>query len=414
MKGKLSMKETNGKKGSLAEQLENRRWPEAAQGVITGDYDMSPYVREGRVFSRALRIHQQVSEPIPAGESAVTSLCTGKNGKIYGATSGKQSHLFYYDPSPAGDGIVDLGVLEGVKAVRRALADSGEGRIFAGASEVEDPKGEGALYEHETKDDYSDEFRSLGGETRKLLVPVKGECIAALCADTKRKMLYGISSKTGTFFRYDYVRGTVKSFGPVSKDRAFSRCLVMDEEGNVYGTHSLGTLWHYSPEDEQVVDLEVRIPSVAGREFYNALDSAVYEPNTGLIYGAGTADGVLFTFDPETLDVCSLGKVTAEPRVRAITATPDGRVFGISGCEEGMGHLFCYQPLRHELTDLGILFASSEVFRRGFEFDAACCGKNGELYFGEAEREGHLFLYFPSIPDLSALAGGGCSCDCEH
>jgi len=139
----------------------------------------------------------------------------------------------------------------------------------------------------------------------------------------------------------------------------------------------------------------VKIPTIAGREFYNRLDSAVLNEYDGCIYGAGTADGVLFRFDPSTFEFRALGKATAEARVRAITCAPDGRVFGISGEVGGMGHLFCYDPHKHELRDLGLMIAASEIWRRGFEFDAACTGQNGELYFGENEREGHLFLYFP-------------------
>jgi hypothetical protein len=189
---------------------------------------------------------------------------------------------------------------------------------------------------------------------------------------------------------------SVELLGRVSKDNRFSRCLVIDGEGNVYGTHSLGTLFRYTPANNKVEDLDVRIPSLMGREYYNALDSAVYEPKTGMIYGAGTADGLIFSFEPQTLRFRSLGKASPEPRVRAMAAGLDGRIFGIAGDADGMGRLFCYDPTRHELAELGIMLAASEVWRRGFEFDAACTGKNGEIYFGENERDGHIFMYFPA------------------
>lgn len=383
------------KPAELEQQLKTRKWPDEVRGVIIGDYDNSPYVREGRVFSRALRMHQQVSEPIPAGESAVTSLCRGTSGRIYGATSGTKSHLFFYDPSPVGDGVVDIGAIDGVRAVRRCLVSAHDQRIFFAASEV-DGKADGKLYVYDTSADYSDEFRIAKSKIQPLATPVKGECIAALCCDLVRKVIYGVSQRTGTLFAYDYHANKTTRFGQVSKDAAFSRCLVIDSAGNVFGTHSLGTLFRFSPEKQQVEDLGIRIPSVAGRDFYNQLDSAVYDPLSGLIYAGGTADGVLFSLNPETLEMRSIGKVIAEPRVRAIAAAPDGRIFGVSGYEDGMGHLFCYDPVRHELKDLGIMIAASEVWRRGFEIDAACTGLNGEIYFGENERDGHLFMYFPA------------------
>jgi len=382
---------------ALEQELSTREWPAEVKDAIIGDYDKSPYVREGRVFTRALRLHQMISEPIPAGESAVTSLCTGDNGIIYGATSGRRSHLFYYDPSPLADSVVDLGVLPGVLAARRTIA-AAPGFVFVGASEIENPAEGGAIFVHETEKDASDEFRATKGPTRKLIVPVQGEGIAALCCDSTDLIVYGVSSVTGTFFSYDYREERLELHGAVSKDKAFSRCLVMDGVGHVYGTHSLGTLFRFNIFFRSIEDLGVKIPTVAGREFYNQLDSGVHDPHTRRIYGGGTADGVLFWFDPDTLETRSLGKVIAEPRVRAIATAPDGRIFGVAGCEDGMGHLFVHDPKRCETRDLGLMFAASEIWRRGFEFDAACTGPNGEIYFGESEREGHLFMYFPAYP----------------
>lgn len=393
--------------GPLAESLKGRSWPRNPEQQVTGEYDQAPWVKTGRVFTRALRMHQQLSEPIPDGESAITSLCVGKNGMIYGATSGRRSHLFYYDPSPTGDGVVDIAVVPGVTDVRRGLVSIGA-KIYLAATATTDPEG-GAIFVHDTAPDYQDEFRAYRDEMqaersnlKRLVVPVEGEGIAALCADPERAILYGLSSVTGTFFEYDLGRGEVELFGRVSRDGAFSRMLVADGAGCIYGTSSLGTLFRYSPAIRHVEDLEIRIPTVAGREFYNALDSAVFEPVSGLIYGAGTADGVIFILDPRTLETRALGKVIAEPRVRAMTAALDGTVYGIAGCEEGMGHLFRYDPKKGELRDFGILMAASEVWRRGFEFDAACTGLDGTLYFGESERDSHLFLYFP--PQTAASA----------
>lgn len=386
---------------ATADSLASRVWPRNAEDVVLGDYVDAPWVKSGRVFTRALRLHQQVSEPIPAGESAITSLAVGRNGKVYGATSGRRSHLFFYDPAPAGDGVYEIGVLDGVTDVRRCLVAVSD-NIYVGASATTDAAG-GAIYLHDTCPDSMDEFRAFKGAIRRLVVPVKGEAIAALCAAPGEQLLYGVSSRTGTFFEYDIKSGKVERLGQVSKDAAFSRTLVADAEGYVYGTHSLGTLFRYSPYTRTVEDTGIRIPTVAGRELYNQLDAAVCDERTCIIYGAGTADGVIFSFDTNTMQTRSIGKVIAEPRVRALTLGNDGHLYGIAGCEDGMGHLFRYDTTRSELLDLGIMLAASEVWRRGFEFDAACTGHDGTIYFGESERESHLFLYFPPTPALARM-----------
>lgn len=393
----MGMNEGNTQVGTALEQeLLQRKWPEPTVGIPEGDYLTSLYVKVGRVFTRALRLHQQVSEPIPAGESAVTALLRSNNQKIYGATSGKRSHLFFYDTEPSGDGVVDMGVLAGVKGVR-GLAEPKPGMIIVAASEMEDPAASGPLFVHDTAEDLSDEFHSFFGGINQLAVPVDGECVVALVGDPVRHCAYGLSSVTGTLFRYDAETGSVTRLGPVSPDAVFSATLVLDADGNVFGARSFGTLFRYLPEKNQIEDLGIRIPSVAGRQFYNKLDSAVLQSSTGLIYGAGSADGTLFCFDPKTLDIRSLGKATAAPGVRALAAGADGRIYGISGTSDGMGHLFRYDPKRAELLDLGIMLAASEIWRRGFEFCSACTGKDGEIYFGETEWESHLFIYFPPI-----------------
>jgi hypothetical protein len=165
----------------------------------------------------------------------------------------------------------------------------------------------------------------------------------------------------------------------------------------VYGAKALGELFRYDPEQDALSALGVRIPSVAGRQFYNRLDSAALDEDTDVIYGGGSADGCLFAFDPTTATVTSLGKVAAEPRVRCMTVGLDGRVYGIAGDRDGMGHLFRYDPETRELVDLGIPYSGMDRVWHGYEFDAACTGEFGEIYLGESDRVSHLFLYFPPV-----------------
>ena len=69
------------------------------------------FITEGSLSYREL-CHYNVSEPIPDGESTITALLYHPGmKKVYGATSGLRSHLFYYDPSPAAEHVVDIGLL---------------------------------------------------------------------------------------------------------------------------------------------------------------------------------------------------------------------------------------------------------------------------------------------------------------
>ena len=390
----------------LKRELRRREWPVRPQDTA---YSASTYVSEGRLFTRALQLRQDLSEPIPPGECAITSLVATPRGTVYGATSGARAHLFRYSGSSGDDGVYDLGVIEGARAVRRSLVAGPHGTVLGGISESADGKREGGLF---TIRGWRRPRAGHGGHGRRrrpsehpprppgvevLPAPVSGECVAAMAADRARGVAYGLSSKSATLFSVDMTTDEVRIKGRATTDVNYSHILVADRRGNIYGAGPLGRLFRYNAETDEIEQLALSLPTVAGREFYNRMDSAALDPATGLIYGGGSADGVIFVFDPEQMTIRSLGKVVAEPRCRAITVGLDGRVYGVVGEAGGMGHLFCYDPLAQELRDLGIPFATSERSWHGYEFDAACTGPNGEIYLGESDRISHLFIYFPPI-----------------
>jgi hypothetical protein len=383
---------------NIVEHLRQRTWPTRPEKVNMGDYGVGTFVREGHVETRALQRHQNLSEPIPPGECAITSLCRAKGGVIYGATSGRRAHLFSYNPGPGQDSVVDLGVLPGAREVCRSLVATDDGRVIGGVTVADESAPGGYLFA------YPRRTKEGEGFVDRLATPVEGEGIACLVIDNDFDRLYGLSTVTGTFFMYDLEDGTVTCRGPVDETNTFSQTLVLDNAGNVYGAKSLGELFRYepdseftSPPDAGVTPLGVRIPSVAGRSYYNRLDSAVLDEGTGLIYGGGSADGVLFVFNPKTFTMTALGKAAAAPRVRCMTVGLDGRVYGVAGERDGMGRLFRYDPETRELTDLGIPYSGMDRVWHGYEFDAACTGEWGEIYLGESDRVSHLFLYFPPV-----------------
>ena len=89
---------------------------------------------------------------IPDGESGITSLAVAPNGYVYGATSGKRSHLFVLIPR---HGYVEpLGVIPGATAVANALAISDMGDVYVGTSP------DGHLLKYTPKDEFNQKIRS--------------------------------------------------------------------------------------------------------------------------------------------------------------------------------------------------------------------------------------------------------------
>lgn len=390
----------------LKKELKNRKWPEKVP-MPMNEEEYNPFVNEGHMVNRLLRVHKSVSEPLPAGECAITSLCCGSNGKIYGATSGTRSHLFYYDPAPYADGICDIGIVEGARNVNKSLVASDEGLLFGGVSEGVSAGSDGYLFCYNPAQDVMTESSTVHGVIERLLVPVPGEYVAALAIDNRRKVIYGLSRPGSHLFAYDIRRKKVSVKGQIDKEGRFSPVLVIDGAGNLYAAGALGSLFKYDPVSDSLAKLPAVVPALAGRNLYNGLDSAVFNEFDGAIYGGTSADGLLFAFIPETGTIQTLGKPAAENGCPALTVGNNGQVYGICGVKDGMARLFRYNPFSRSLDDLGLPLASSEEFWHGYEFSSACTGPFGEIYLGESDRISHLFIYFPVIPKRSSRSEYG-------
>lgn len=412
--------------------LENKKWPipppeeERFKGEnirkllkLRLEYEKSVFVSEGHIEVRRLG-PAAFTKPISPGESAITALTKYSDGKIYGGTSGKKAHLFFYDPSPDADTVVDISTV-GDSISITSLVSQDNGYIF-GSTASEERDGVifcyipcGAKKEEKFNCGSFEDIRKIwdtpvedqifhsivdpchsAGEIKVLTAPIKGEGIASLVIDNTRNLLYGLSNKKGIFFIYDILEKKTRVITQVDSLNEFSPSLIIDKEENVYGVGVMGKLFKYNPEEDTLKKLNVSIPSLKGRELYNRVDSWKLDDCTGAIYG-GTIDGILFRFEPDKEKIISLGKPIDQCRIRAITIGNDGRVFGIAGEPGGCAHLFSYDPEIHELRDLGVPLATVETPWYGYEFKSAVTGKDGEIYFGESDRISHLFIYHPRI-----------------
>ncbi|UCH33602.1 MAG: hypothetical protein JSV65_13660 [Armatimonadota bacterium] len=354
------------------------------------DYSRDVYVHEGTVQVRPLG-RKSLTRPIPPGECAIAALVCDQRGRIYGATSGRRAHLFRYDPGPMGDCVMRIGVI-GEEWATTALA--AHGKFVFGATGAA-PGGGGWLFRYDTSRDSVGDYGYGRGEIEMLCQPLDGEAIAGIALDAARERIHGIGAKSGVFFSYDIAAGEVTKVGAATEAGVVSSPLIVTGDA-VYGVVEQGRMFRFDLATEGLDRLDVFIPSLAGLEHYNRLDSAAADPVTGVVYG-GTRDGLVFSFDPESMSFVALGKPVAQPGLRALTVGADGRVFGVGGDPGGMAHLFCYDPETRDLRDLGIPMATSERYWHGYEFGAACTGRFGEIYLGESDRISHLFIYHPPI-----------------
>lgn len=407
--------------------LQDRKWPAPLQedprfkgeGIkkflqLRAMYEKSAFVSEGHVQVRQLGPASFV-KPIPAGESAISALVRHRNGRIYGGTSGKRAHLFAYDPGPDADVAFGVGMVGENLRITGLVADE---RIY-GAAESDEKgflfsyspcevlmkdldvtgKGKREIFDLPVEDQM---FHSIvdpchaEGKTEILTQVSDQEGIASLVFDSQRKIIYGLTSKSGSFFSYSLSSGKLSMKGQVDPILEFSRKLAVDSTGTVYGAASCGQIFKYCPDAGRLELTSLAAPSLKGREAYNRVDSWALDERDGILYG-GTIDGILFEFNPQTGKIRCIGKPIDQMRVRALTVGNDGRVFGIGGEPGKCCHLFVYEPQERELRDLGVLLATMETPWYGYEIDCAVTGRDGEIYFGETERVSHLFIYYPRI-----------------
>jgi outer membrane protein assembly factor BamB len=378
------------------------------------------------VFSNPLRLDlRKLGHPpldiIPPGESAITSLVIGKDGRLYGGTSGKRAHLFVLDP--AWDHVFPLGHLPGEESIQHSLAAASDGMIWIGTSlfnkgridergrdvlaRYEDYSG-GHIYKFDPIKERNSRKRMQNPDPERPLPNVtdmgkaiEGEGIVCLVSGSQE--LYGVTFPNGHFFVTDIKTGKTSDKGkicgpPINEEpfRSIPRSLLVDTKGRVWGSGDYGALFYYDPGVEKVVHLpELRLPSELGREFKTIVDAMVQGPD-GIIYG-GTSDGYIFRFDPETKKITNLGKPVMQNRIRGLAFSLDGDLYGMGGVPGGAVRLFVYRTKEGNYENLGLLDVNRAPYYAWLAYDADCMvtGKDGTIFIGETGRIAHLYILYP-------------------
>ncbi len=360
----------------------------------TLDYDYV-VVPQNRIDARDLGYPPV--DVIPNGESAITSLAIAPNGDLYGATSGKRSHLFVLNPR---HGYVQpLGFIPATKAVTNALVVSAAGEVYIGTS----PGGHLLKYTPQDEDRQPIRINEPCGVS-DLGQAIHGESIFTLAIDRKANLIYGLSSPNAHFFKFTIASGTLTDLGVVArqipegekfeKEKMMSRILALDDKGNVYASGEDAYLFKFDKEKQVLEKLSVQAPAVPGREPWTRVDAFLADP-TGLIFG-GTSDGYLFRFDPEKLKVENLGKPLLQNRIAALVPGPGGKIYGVGGDEDEMARLFSYNPKNGAYEILGFVDVNRRPYYtwQAYVIKAMVAGGDGTIYIGQSERISRLYLFY--------------------
>ena len=89
----------------------------------------------------------------------------------------------------------------------------------------------------------------------------------------------------------------------------------------------------------------------------------------------------------------------------------DGVVYGVTGKGKDIAHLVSYNPRKAEWSDLGVPHSFGACPWMGYHAAAMAAGEEGQIYIGEKDSFGHLFIYHPpqclpeAVPSPASFGG---------
>ena len=373
---------------------------------------------------------------IPADSSPITALLAHSNGRVYGATTGKASHLFAWDARV--NKVFPLGTLVSAKGVHHALVEGPSGIVYIGTGLGEIgtlrltrdmPEGRraietqlwkdikshyaayegGHLYAYDpTKGDGAVYLEGTPARIVDLGIPVPSNSVYALTISPDKKTLYGISYPDAEFFSYDIASKTFKRPGkwmeklaypgPERTWRGVPRALACTPDGTVWSSGDDGLLRAYIPALGAFSETHMRIPGEYWEtQAYNGFPvvEQLFAKDDGTLVGT-TSDGFIFTAQPNTDTLQSWGKPRVERRVRAATLGKDGRLYTVCGERDNVCRLFSFRHDEGHL-DWGVLGVDRSPYyaKIAYQFDAMATAADGTILIGESDRRAKLFLFIP-------------------
>ena len=383
---------------------------------IRADYEKSAFVTEGHLEVRGLGA-KEFTKAIPPDECGITALVHHSNGHIYGGTSGRNAHLFFYNPAPDADAVADIGIVAENASISKLLTMK-DGRVL-GAVNKADNKSFIFSYKPCEVLLHEKDFTGLGvreifdlpaedqlffstidpchsaGKIEPLELPTPDEHIGDMVLDITGTKLLLLGANSGILFRCDLQTKQLAALGRLDANGNFSKSLAVDAEGMIYGTGLYGQIFKCNPVDDRFEKLDLRAPSIKGRELYNRVNAWTADSKNNILYG-GTIDGIIFQFFPLEKRIVCLGKPTDQSNVCGMAVAGDA-VYALIGEKGACCHLTSYNNYSRELRDLGCLIAHSERPWNGYEFASMVSGKGGTIFMGENDRISHLFMYFPVV-----------------
>ena len=355
----------------------NQNSPEAK--ALIDEIVHGTFVKEGTMVAFPT-CFPGASIPIPGDESRITCLDITPDGIVYGGTSGRATHLFVAMFHGATGIVFDRGAVPG--ATSCAAICCGHHRFLACVNDTE-----GGRIVAGGLDSLPFDLIQEWGFSRapfQEIGRVGREPILHAVTDSSKNSLIGMTASR--LFTIDFNPGKIEQVGEISGQGR----IAIGSKGGVFGQDGPRHLWRWDTGSRKLQRRAVELPEGL---WDNTSMFWARDPHNGLLY---TADGRgnLFSMSEEHGFSPALGQTMLAP-VGPMAVTFDGRLFGYCGTE--MSKMFCYNPNAKTVTNLGVAISVIERRRYGYVFGDAVTGRDGQIYFGENDDLGHVWIYFPRI-----------------
>lgn len=376
---------------------------------------------------------------IPADDAPIAALLSHSNGRVYGATSGKQSYLFSYDSQT--NKVYPLGQIPHAAGVHHSIVEGAGGQVYIGTGMNEltlliltknFPGGRRAI-ENQLWKDIKNKYKDFEGghiflydpqigdknvymqkDTAMLTdlgIAVPGNSIYTMAINKAKDKIYGISYPDAIFFEYNIKGKTFKKYGEWLKMKSYSgperswrsvpRALICLPDGKVYTSGDNGLLDYFDPSTGKIYETHMRIPGEYWEtQNYNGypIVEQLVQGQDSTFYGS-TSDGFIFQVFPGSEKLIVMGKPRVERRVRAMTMGNNKRLYMICGEKDNVCRMFSYDisDQNQGFRDYGVLGVDHSPYyaKEAYQFDAMCTGQDGTIFIGESDRRSKLFLYMP-------------------
>lgn len=358
------------------QQINNREQMQSLRRQIEDE----SYTKEGMMIAFPT-CFPGVTIPITHDESRITALDMIPGGNIYGGTSGYQTHLFTASFYGIKGAVIDLGIVDG--ANQCVAVCCGKSNI---AAFVNGTKGGRVIVARNSRidTDLIQEWSMNRPPFENLGECVAGEPLIHAESDSEKDIAIGTTSKH--VFKVDLKNKKIEILGEAPSGGRVAKT----SKGGFVGRDSTSSLWYYNPSQNTLKRNAVRLSSEGD---WDLPLMWARDNNSGILYTADK-DGKLFSFEEESGFKGPFDKTMLVP-VGPMAVTNDGRLFGFCGPE--LSKFFCFNPKTKKVESMGFAASIIEHRRYGYEFGDAVTGRDGEIYFGENDNGGHIWLYYPKI-----------------